>query len=275
MGEWNSLISNPMAASMIATCPTRLSVSPPSISPEMCFGKRANLTLTSREAVLTIPAQIHDIDGDGRLEVLCVRGSKFWILEGETGMGKATFALPHPDAHDCIVVCDLSGAGHPKDVILKDRYKRMWVKDCYWNDLWQYQENPGHYPWPHDFNGDGRDEVMAGYELLNHDGEKLWSCQPLDDHADCMIVGKIRPDVPHDRIVIGGSVTVLYDSEGTELWRYAGSKESRHVAVGKYSDSASKVQIARLDRIKRGHDGMFLLTSAGEEIWKEDRKVRG
>ena len=225
--------------------------------------------------LISNPAQILDIDGDGRLEVLCVRASKFWVLEGETGMGKATFALPHPDAHDYIVVCDLSGAGHPKDVILKDRYKRMWAKDCYWNYLWQYQENPGHYPWPHDFNGDGRDEVMAGYELLDHDGEKLWSCQPLDDHADCMVVGKIRPDVPHDRIAIGGSVTVLYDSEGTELWPYTGSKESQHVAVGKYSDSASKVEIADLDRIKRGHDGMFLLTTAGEEIWKEDRKVRG
>jgi hypothetical protein len=116
---------------------------------------------------------------------------------------------------------------------------------------------------------------MAGYELFDHDGEKLWSCQPLDDHADCMVVGKIRPDLPHDRIAIGGSVTVLYASEGTELWPYTGSKESQHVAVGKYSDSASKVQIAGLDRIKRGHDGMFLLTSAGEGIWKEDRKVRG
>jgi len=224
------------------------------------------------------PAQIHDIDGDGHLEVLCVMDGVFRILDGATGKEKKAFDLPDPDAHDCIIVCNLTGSDHSGDVILKDRYKRMWAMDKDWNILWQHSGNPGHYPWPHDFDGDGRDEVMAGYDLLDPDGQVLWSCQPLDDHADCMIVGRVMPEIPGDQIAIGGSVTVLYNADGTEIWRYAGSKESQHVALGRFQEDSDEIQIAGLDRIDRGRDGidgMFLLSTRGEEIWKEDRKVRG
>ncbi|MEE2753168.1 MAG: hypothetical protein VX910_04225 [Candidatus Latescibacterota bacterium] len=225
-----------------------------------------------------IPVQIHDIDGDGKLEVLCVMGGKYRILDGATGHEKQAFYLPDQDAHDCIVVCNLTGDDHSGDVILKDRYRRVWALDRNWDILWQYEGNPGHYPWPHDFDGDGRDEIMAGYDLLDHDGSKLWSCRPLDDHADCMIVCRPMPDIPGDQIAIGGSVTVLYSHVGKELWRYEGSKESQHVAVGQFRESESELQIVGLDRIERGKngiDGMFLLSSKGEEIWKEDRQVRG
>lgn len=224
-----------------------------------------------------MPAQIWDIDGDGQLEVLCVMGGQSLILDGKTGVIKKTYDLPDPDAHDCIVICNLTGGEFAQDVILKNRYRKMWAMDKDFNVLWTHEGNPGHFPWPHDIDGDGKDEVMAGYDLLDHDGTKLWSCQPLDDHADCIWVGTVD-GFSEPGIVIGGSVTVMYDFAGKEVWRYHDSKESQHIAMGKFKRDSDEILIAGLDRIERGRggvDGMFILSSQGEEVWKENRTSRG
>ncbi|WP_019536210.1 hypothetical protein [Paenibacillus ginsengihumi] len=224
------------------------------------------------------PAQIWDIDGDGANEVLCVMGKRFLVLDGATGKVKQRYELPDPEAHDCIVIADLTGAGRPQDMILKNRYKKMWALDRDFRLLWTHEGNTGHFPWVYDFDGDGRDEVMAGYDMLDHDGRKLWSCRELDDHADCIWVGDVNGD-GEPEIVIGGSVTVMYDAQGRELWRYEGSVESQHVALGKFRGDMPGLQIAGLDRIVRGNangkDGMFLLDAEGRELWKEDRQTKG
>ena len=226
-----------------------------------------------------MPAQIFDIDHDGLPEVLCVMEDRFKILDGRTGTQKAAYDLPDPDAHDCIIICNLTGANHPQDIILKDRYRRMWALDKDFNLLWTFEGNPGHFPWPHDFDGDGCDEVMAGYDFLDHDGEKLWSCRDLEDHADCLWVGNVDGNPESgDQIVIGGSVTVMYDRHGNERWRYGGSIESQHVALGRFRPDSSEILVAGLDRIERGRngiDGMFLLSAEGKELWKENRTTRG
>lgn len=224
-----------------------------------------------------IPAQIWDIDGDGANEVLCVMEDQFRVLDGETGGVKERHDLPDPDAHDCIIVADLTGNGRAHDIVLKDRYRRLWALDRDFNLLWSYRGNPGHYPWPYDFDGDGRDEVMAGYDLLDHDGTKLWSCRDLKDHADCIWVGRENGD---PRIVIGGSVTVEYDRHGTERWCYENSIESQHVALGRFRPGSPEVFVAGLDRIVRGgrdggRDALFLLSAEGEAIWKEERTTPG
>ena len=49
-------------------------------------------------------------------------------------------------------------------------------------------------------------------------------------------------------LVIGGSVTVMYDRQGQELWRYEGSVEAQHVALGKFRGDLPGLQIAGLNR---------------------------
>ncbi len=227
------------------------------------------------------PVQIFDIDGDGQLEVLCVMEKEFRILEGKTGKIKKSWALPHEEAHDCIAVANLRGLDAPQDILLKDRYHQMWALDADGNVLWTHEGNVGHFPWVFDLDQDGKDEVMAGYDLLDHDGTKLWSCQNLKDHADCIWMGSVTGEKPNDiQIVVGGSVTVMYDRHGQELWRYDGSIESQHISLGKFRDDLPGLQIAGLDRIVRGgptggKDGMFLLDRDGQEVWKEDRQTPG
>lgn len=235
------------------------------------------------------PAQIADIDGDGQLEVLCVMNKRFWILDGATGKAKRSFPLPGEEAHDCIIVANLTGGPIARDIILKDRYRKLWALDRDFRLLWEYQGNPGHYPWVYDFDGDGKDEVMAGYDMLDHDGTLLWSLKGLKDHADCIWIGQVRDRLPGGSpvevdIVIGGSVTVMVDRHGREQWRYEGSIESQHVALGRFREDVPGLQVAGVDRIRRGDgrkgrtggkDALFLLDARGNELWKEDRKTPG
>lgn len=246
------------------------------------------------------PAQLADIDGDGCTELLVVMNRVFKIVDGKTGSVKKEFPLsqlPHletrdkrflpkdncPNAHDCIIVANLRGNDSPRDFILKDRYENMWALDNNFNLLWTHSGNIGHFPLAYDINGDGRDEIMAGYDLLSADGKILWSCKDLDDHADCLWIGDVNAD-GEPELCVGGSVTCLYDKTGNELWRYDGSVESQHVALGKFIPDAPGLQVAGLDRIVRGDgykgqwdgkDGMFLLDNCGVEIWKENRTTKG
>ncbi|PJN51006.1 hypothetical protein PAEAM_50950 [Paenibacillus sp. GM1FR] len=224
------------------------------------------------------PAQVADWDGDGNNEVLCVMDKQFLVLDGRTGEIKETRDLPGDEAHDCIILTNLTGNQQKMDIILKDRYKTLWALDHDFNLLWKHEGNPGHFPWVYDIDGDGKDEVMAGYDMLDHDGTLLWSCHNLDDHADCIWFGDVDGDGEVE-IVIGGSVTVMMDRYGNEKWRYEDSIESQHIALGHFCTGMIGLQIAGLDRIVRGDengkDGMFMLDSAGQEIWKENRTTPG
>ncbi len=229
------------------------------------------------------PAQIYDFDEDGCLEVLCVMNGMFRVLDGATGKEKQSFRLPNAEAHDCIIIANLTGGPHAKEIILKDRYFNMWAMDHDFNVMWFHHGNIGHFPFAFDVNGDGFDEVMAGYDMLDHNGKLLWSCKNLDDHADCLWVGDVNDDGKYE-IVVGGSVTTLFGADGRLLWTYSGSVESQHVALGHFIEGAPGLQVAGLDRIRRGdgykdqwsgHDGLFLLDSKGREVLKENRTTQG
>jgi len=227
------------------------------------------------------PAQIYDIDGDGENEVICVMDKKFKVFEGKTGKLKKEYELPHEHAHDCIILANLSGADKPKNVVLKDRYNKMWAMNYDFSVMWTHDGNLGHFPYPYDINGDGYDEIMAGYDMLDRFGNVLWSVEQTE-HADCIFVADMYGGDSASggvQIVIGGGTTGVYDAKGNELCRYDGAVETQHVAIGKFRNDIDGLQIACLDRIVRGgptaRDAMFLLNNKAELVWKEDRKCVG
>ncbi len=156
-----------------------------------------------------LPFQVNDIDGDGRNEVIAVRGFEIQVLDGATGRLKFAAPTPErpqhhpllrraisyfgsPDGHefprvvaDSIRFADLTGRGAARDLLLKDRYHHLWALSPDLKPLWAWVGNLGHFPFAADLDGDGRDEVLAGYHWLTADGQDLQNLH-LGDHADAI-----------------------------------------------------------------------------------------
>ena len=154
--------------------------------------------------------QIHDIDRDGRNEVIYCRNFEIIVADGATG--KTKYKAPTPETPggkpyrsvynifprilgDCIYFCDLRGTGYDSDIILKDRYRYIWAFNNKLELLWQSECNTGHYPYAYDMDSDGKDELMMGYTLFDNDGSKLWSLDStIQDHADGVAILKFKPE---------------------------------------------------------------------------------
>lgn len=141
-----------------------------------------------------VACQIHDWDGDGKNEVVVCDKQDIVELDGATGAEKRRIPIAE-GATDCLVFCDLAGRGRPEEVLVKDRYLRIWAYSRDGALLWDVTKPGGyrtaHQPFPVDVDGDGRDEILAGYALLNPDGSVRWVYEtkepilPGIGHLDC------------------------------------------------------------------------------------------
>ena len=152
------------------------------------------------------PVAIHDIDGDGRSEVI-----HYWkdqavdasprslgdvaiqIREGATGeLEKQARPSDLPEtfrhvqgggptwAHQRILICNLRGQATPRDFIVSAG-GHVFAFDQDLNALWSYEidlgARPNHasyIPAVGDIDGDGRDEVTGGRYLLDDDGSVMY-----------------------------------------------------------------------------------------------------
>src|SRR5262245_1964818 len=156
-----------------------------------------------RNGLLTndTPFQIHDIDGDGRNDVVMVRDFKLQILEGSTGKVKKWVWMPAVAAQnnprpyelnngDSIAFFNISGNRGRRDVLIKDRYNDFWVFNSDLQQIWQGKANTGHYPFPFDADGDGKDEILIGYSMWDSSGRALWNREStFKDHIDGLAMG--------------------------------------------------------------------------------------
>lgn len=158
-----------------------------------------------------VAMQIHDIDGDGRSEVVYTMNQELIVAEGFSG--KLKYKHPTPQAiadeknpakfprilGDSLFFADLRGRGRADHLLLKDRYTNFWVLDSHLHTIWYGNCRTGHYPFPRDIDGDGREELFVGYSLFEDDGTKVWSLDSkIQDHADALAAVTLRPDHPDD-----------------------------------------------------------------------------
>ncbi|MBK5290564.1 MAG: hypothetical protein JJE04_02585 [Acidobacteriia bacterium] len=161
-----------------------------------------------RNGLLTndTPFQIHDLDGDGRNEVILVRDFQLQVLDGKTGKRKQSTWMPlsaqdnkerpyEINNGDSIVFLNLAGGARAQEILIKDRYRWFWVFDKDLQLKWQGEGQTGHYPFPVDVDKDGRQEFVIGFSLWSHLGKALWSNdKALKDHADGISAGSFGPD---------------------------------------------------------------------------------
>jgi len=176
--------------------------------------------------------QVHDLDGDGCAEVLFCKDLRLWVADGATGEIRTSIPTPRSRVStarggrpyerilgDSITVANLSGGAYPQEILLKDRYANIWAFDQHLTELWHHEGVTGHFPAVYDVDGDGCDEVMVGYAMLDQDGTWLWEL-PFGDHQDAIAIGPFdldRPDLPLIGLAAGEEGFILATAKGEVL----------------------------------------------------------
>lgn len=184
-----------------------------------------------------VACQIYDWDGDGNLEVIVLGYDHIVELDGATGQEKRRLPIPR-DAADCLTFANLTGSERAADVLIKTRYEQIWALDQNARELWNVKLPGGrltaHQVFPVDIDGDGRDELIAGYAMLNPDGSQRWKMEAAEVlpegigcHLDCARV-YLRAESPADwRLVVSCCADerlAMIDGEGRTVWAH----DNRH-----------------------------------------------
>ncbi len=201
-----------------------------------------------------VPVQIFDLDGDGRPEVYLSIEKELIVLEGPTGKEARRLPLPEGlEVADCIVFANLRGGPRARDIIVKDRYRQLWAYTDEWKLLWHWQPPQYmtcHHPRLIDIDGDGRDEVMGGYTLLDDDGRELWTMTSEKinlgrGHLDCCEVVRAGSRPQDFRLVVsccGANGIAMLDGRGRTIWDVAGH-HFESIDIGRVVPGSSEPQI--------------------------------
>jgi rhamnogalacturonan endolyase len=212
-----------------------------------------------RNGLLTndTPFQIHDLDGDGKNEVILVRDFQIQVLEGSSGKVLRRAWMPEAardnkqrpyeiNNGDSIAFVNLSGGKRAQEILVKDRYRWFWIFDKDLRLLWRGEGQTGHYPFPIDINRDGREEFVIGYTLWGHLRKPLWSNDKLlRDHTDAISAGSFGadPDAP-PRVYICGSDEgfLVFDHQG-KILKHIRLGHAQTQSVGRYRPEMPGLQI--------------------------------
>ena len=222
-----------------------------------------------------VACQIYDWDGDGCNEVvLCTEGALV-ELEGATGKERRRLPLP-PEATDSLAFVNLSGGPRPAEVLVKTRYGCIWAYNYAGRLLWTVK-NPGgyrtaHQPFPVDVDRDGRDEIMAGFALLNPDGAVRWVLKSdkvnlAKGHLDCCRVLRGGTNPEDFRLVMtycGAKCIAVADGTGKVFWEVPG-QHYESIDVGKVRTDVPGMQIlVDVDHQPSGHSPICLMDENGQ-----------
>ncbi len=221
-----------------------------------------------------VACQIYDWNGDGANEVILLTKGFLVELDGSTGTERRRFAIP-PEATDCLVFANLSGAARATDVLVKTRYTQIWAYSYAGKLLWTVKHPGGsrtaHQPRPMDLTGDGRDEVLAGYAMLNPDGTLRWkyASHVVDQergHLDCARILRKGTALEQWRLVLtccGAEAIACVDGNGMVKWEVAGH-HFESVQVGTvFPDLPGPQILVDIDHRPRGESPLWVLDADG------------
>ncbi len=265
---------------------------------EILWQKGTPLPPPNAEASGDGPCQIHDIDGDGRNEVVCVWGDRMTVLDGATGAIKYQAPLPamqplpdllkqnilhwgagYNDEGPTVVpttICfaDLAGRGARRDVLLADPYHTLVAMDPTFRELWRTVNSHGHFPQPYDFDGDGRDDVLAGYRRVGPDGKTLGKVN-LQDHQDAIYCGPLDAEGtgPVKILMAAGEDGLLTLTPDYDI-RQRVMGHVQRLSVGRFREDLPGLCIATV--LFHGNPGIVsLFDSTVKKVWTNDFPVLG
>lgn len=242
------------------------------------------------------PLQIYDIDGDGFDEVITAKNFELMILDGRTGAVKKRCKMPLADKTDTqiigvpngiysfdrinadgIRICNFSGNERPSDILVKDRYCRIYAFNKNLELLWMFRsdKNTGHFPYAFDINQDGYDEVLCGYNLLDHNGKLIWSYPIEYDHTDEIISGRFMAGQKegHFACVSGTQGFFIGDYKGNILVK-DDIGHAQRISTGNYCPEKEGFELAVVNYW--GHQGiLYFYDSCGNPLWEYENELNG
>lgn len=221
-----------------------------------------------------VATQIHDWDGDGNLDVILATDGFLVELDGKTGKERRRLPIP-AESSDCIVFANLSGNKHSSDVLVKNRYRQIWAYNYQGSLLWTVTDPGGyrtaHQPRPIDIDGDGRDEIAAGYAMLDPDGSVRWIYQSKEvdqakGHLDCIRVlkkGKTPDDYRLALTCCGANNIAVIDGNGKPIWERSGH-HFESIGVARIFPNLDEPQIVvDIDHRPKGESPLWVLDADG------------
>ena len=199
-----------------------------------------------------------DMDGDGIREIvgffdggiavhssadgsLLARGD--WPESGPFDRSRERAYITH------LYPADLGGTGHCDSVVLKDDGSAggwtFHVLDADLRPRWSktLQLPPmGHHLNIYDVNGDGREEILAGYHCYDGEGELVWRVEAARywdvvngaRHPDALLAGELWPGCMRVAYASGGDGFVLVDGSSGELLVRHKIGHAQGISVGKF-----------------------------------------
>lgn len=172
----------------------------------------------------------HDIDGGGVHTIAGLCEGKIVVLNGGNGKEKAKRLYPETGPFqglrgdqaflDALYIAHLRPGDQARDIIVKEcdpgGGHSCWCYDEGLNLLWSKtvdQPRHGHHFGFYDFDGDGLEEICAGYHLLGPEGEVRWRIEgglsfevfQYGRHADSCAGGDFDGDGWGEVAIAGGS----------------------------------------------------------------------
>ena len=219
--------------------------------------------IASREAGEELPVQIHDLDGDGKREVIFISRGQIYLLEGKSGKLLRKFKLPGSMEYRSIQFADLLGTGRDNCILISDNESKLLVIDEKLQLLWDRELAGASLPFVYDMDGDGIDEILTGYWVFDHEGELLLnSGQFIGDHCNGVMVSELveGESVTPCLLYAAGDWGVMYvDFEGHVLKQNI-LGHAEYLSVADFDTESPGLEV--LSSNGWGSDGLVHLTDA-------------
>lgn len=270
-----------------------------------------NLGWSIETGVWYSPLIVYDLDGDGYAELYTktgegdpreldghvLEGPEYLSkIDGRTGkeslkipwLSKEGFNYKYNDINrNLLTVAYLDGES-PSLIMSKGTYSihKTMALDSSFNQLW-YWESTGkhaqirgqgmHGIIQGDLDFDGRDELIMGTYVLDHDGKLLWALPPSFGHNDFAYLADIDPSHPGMEIFLGmetwqlerNGVCLVDADNGEILWGYEGKVIHVH-GQGLVADiDANYPGMECYGLEKKGIQQAFLYSADGTRLSKE------